>query len=124
VSSLSLSLSLPSIISLVDLFLEMFVVCRSCIHTFPVSSLLPSASSSSTSTSSSTAITAISQSPAIDVLGVGYSNGTCVLFDVRMGEPLGRVRLDGDGAGQISAISFRNGTLSVSLLTSYQCVLM
>ncbi|GAA5850196.1 hypothetical protein JCM5353_004683 [Sporobolomyces roseus] len=83
----------------------------SCIHTFPVSALLPSASSST----SSTAITAISQSPAIDVLGVGYSNGTCVLFDVRMGEPLGRVRLDGDGAGQISAISFRNDDLAQTL---------
>ncbi|CEQ42504.1 SPOSA6832_04318, partial [Sporobolomyces salmonicolor] len=39
----------------------------SCIHTFPASSLLPSSPPS--------AITALAQSPAIDVLGIGLANG-------------------------------------------------
>ncbi|GAA5874734.1 hypothetical protein JCM16303_002966 [Sporobolomyces ruberrimus] len=82
----------------------------SCIHTFPASTILPSSSSSSY-----LAITALAQSPAIDVLGIGYANGSCVLFDVRMGESLGRVRLDGDGAGEVSCISFRNDDLAQTL---------
>ncbi|GAA6011897.1 hypothetical protein JCM11491_000095 [Sporobolomyces phaffii] len=84
----------------------------SCIHTFSSSTILPSSSSS---TASPSAITAIAQSPAIDVLGVGFANGSCVLFDVRMGESLGRVRFDGDGAGQVSCISFRNDDLAQTL---------
>ncbi|GAA5999690.1 hypothetical protein JCM10207_005870 [Rhodosporidiobolus poonsookiae] len=74
----------------------------SCIHTFSASSLLPSTASSTPS-----AITALAQSPAIDVLGVGLANGACVLFDVRLGEALGRVRLDGEGAGAVTAVAFR-----------------
>ncbi|POY75072.1 hypothetical protein BMF94_1701 [Rhodotorula taiwanensis] len=66
-----------------------------CIHTFPAQD------------SARGAITAIEQSPAIDVLGIGYANGTCLLYDVRLGETLGRVRLDGEGAGQVAALSFR-----------------
>lgn len=83
-----------------------------CIHTFDLSTILPSSSSSASASAAAaaTAITALAQSPAIDVLGVGFANGSCVLFDVRMGESLGRVRLDGDGAGQVSCISFRNGS--------------
>ncbi|GAA5925720.1 rRNA-processing protein UTP21 [Sporobolomyces koalae] len=84
----------------------------SCIHTFSPSAVIPSSSSSNAGPA---AITALAQSPAIDVLGVGFSNGTCALFDVRMGESLGRVRLDGDGAGQVSAISFRNDDLAQTL---------
>ncbi|GAA6062774.1 hypothetical protein JCM10212_006887 [Sporobolomyces blumeae] len=80
----------------------------SCIHTFPSSSLL----------SSPSAITALAQSPAIDVLGVGFANGSCVLFDVRMGEVLGKVRLDGDGAGLITGVAFRNDDLAQTLSVS------
>ncbi|GAA5893733.1 rRNA-processing protein UTP21 [Sporobolomyces salmoneus] len=85
----------------------------SCIHTFSLSTILPTSSSSSLN--SSTAITALAQSPAIDVLGIGFANGSCVLFDVRMGESLGRVRFDGDGAGEVSCISFRNDDLAQTL---------
>ncbi|GAA5832443.1 hypothetical protein JCM3766R1_003075 [Sporobolomyces carnicolor] len=88
-----------------------------CIHTFDLSTILPSSSSSASASAAAaaTAITALAQSPAIDVLGVGFANGSCVLFDVRMGESLGRVRLDGDGAGQVSCISFRNDDLAQTL---------
>lgn len=71
----------------------------SCIHTFPSSSLAGSHPAS--------AVTALSQSPAIDVLGVGLASGACILFDVRLGEVLGKVRLEGEGAGEVAALSFR-----------------
>ncbi|GAA6025323.1 hypothetical protein JCM8202_002695 [Rhodotorula sphaerocarpa] len=70
-----------------------------CIHTFEAASLLGSRPAA--------AITAIAQSPAIDVLGIGFANGMSILFDVRMGEVLGRVRLEGEGAGEVAALSFR-----------------
>ncbi|GAA5969804.1 hypothetical protein JCM8115_005786 [Rhodotorula mucilaginosa] len=70
------------------------------IHTFPAASLLGAGRAPA-------AITAIEQSPAIDVLGLGFANGTCILYDVRLGEVLGKVRLEGEGAGQVAALSFR-----------------
>ncbi|BGP40594.1 rRNA-processing protein utp21 [Rhodotorula kratochvilovae] len=82
----------------------------SCIHTFPASSLAGSASPSP--------VTALAQSPAIDVLGVGLANGACILFDVRLGEVLGKVRLEGEGAGEVGGVAFRTDdeaqTLSVA----------
>ncbi|GAA6006013.1 rRNA-processing protein UTP21 [Rhodotorula paludigena] len=82
----------------------------SCIHTFPSTAI--------SGASPPSAVTAISQSPAIDVLGVGLASGACVLFDVRMGEILGKVRLDGEGAGEVAAVAFRTDdeaqTLSVA----------
>ncbi|BGP08590.1 rRNA-processing protein utp21 [Rhodotorula toruloides] len=71
----------------------------SCIHTFPFSTLAGSHPAS--------AVTSLSQSPAIDVLGVGLASGACILFDVRLGEVLGKVRLEGEGAGEVAALSFR-----------------
>ncbi|GAA5983757.1 hypothetical protein JCM10908_005912 [Rhodotorula pacifica] len=70
------------------------------IHTFPSDSLLGAGRPTA-------AITAIEQSPAIDVLGIGFANGTCILYDVRLGEVLGKVRLEGEGAGEVAALSFR-----------------
>ncbi|GAA6043467.1 hypothetical protein JCM8097_000725 [Rhodosporidiobolus ruineniae] len=81
----------------------------SCIHTFPSSAL---------SASSPSAVTALAQSPAIDVLGVGLASGACVLFDVRMGEVLGKVRLDGDGAGEVAGVAFRTDDLAQTLAVS------
>lgn len=72
---------------------------RSLIHTFESSSLI----------STPSAITALAQSPAIDVLGIGFASGQCVLFDVRLGEILGKVRLEGEGSGEITGVAFRNG---------------
>ncbi|GAA6053196.1 hypothetical protein JCM3770_000024 [Rhodotorula araucariae] len=82
----------------------------SCIHTFGTASLA--------SSSSPAAITALAQSPAIDVLGVGLASGACILFDVRLGEVLGKVRLEGEGAGEVAGVAFRTDdeaqTLSVA----------
>ncbi|GAA5820800.1 hypothetical protein JCM11251_003166 [Rhodosporidiobolus azoricus] len=78
----------------------------SCIHTFPAAAL---------SASSPSAVTALAQSPAIDVLGVGLASGSCVLFDVRMGESLGKVRLDGEGAGEVAQVAFRTDDLAQTL---------
>ena len=32
-----------------------------------------------------------------------------MLFDVRLGEILGRVRLEGEGGGEVAGVAFRNG---------------
>ncbi|KAM0791653.1 hypothetical protein ACM66B_006089 [Microbotryomycetes sp. NB124-2] len=73
----------------------------SLIHTFDASDL---------NSRQASPVTALTQSPAIDVLGVGLADGQCILFDVRMGEVLGKVRLEGDGAGQVAGVGFRNDT--------------
>ena len=70
-------------------------------HTFPASALV--------SVSAASPVTFLEQSPALDVLGVGLASGVVVLFDVRMGEVLGKVRLEGDGVGEVAGLSFRNG---------------
>ncbi|KAI5478393.1 WD repeat protein, U3 small nucleolar RNA-associated protein 21 [Pseudohyphozyma bogoriensis] len=80
----------------------------SLIHTFEASSLVTSPSP----------VTALTQSPAIDVLGVGYAGGETVLFDVRMGEVLGRVRLEGEGCGEVAGVAFRNDDISQTLAVS------
>ncbi|KAK4047049.1 rRNA-processing protein utp21 [Microbotryomycetes sp. JL221] len=68
-------------------------------------------------------VTALTQSPAIDVLGVGLADGQCVLFDVRMGESLGKVRLEGEGCGEVAGVGFRNDaegqTLAVTSTTGH-----
>ncbi|GAA5843467.1 hypothetical protein JCM9279_000759 [Rhodotorula babjevae] len=82
----------------------------SCIHTFSASALCGASPPS--------AITAIAQSPAIDVLGVGLASGACILFDVRLGEVMGKVRLEGEGAGEVAGVAFRTDdeaqTLSIA----------
>ncbi|KAL8279548.1 hypothetical protein RQP46_008110 [Phenoliferia psychrophenolica] len=80
----------------------------SLIHTFESSAL----------SNSPSAITALTQSPAIDVLGVGCANGQCVLFDVRLGEVLGKVRLEGEGCGKVAGVAFRNDDISQTLAVS------
>ncbi|KAK4047228.1 rRNA-processing protein utp21 [Microbotryomycetes sp. JL201] len=68
-------------------------------------------------------VTALTQSPAVDVLGVGLADGQCILFDVRMGEVLGKVRLEGEGAGEVAGVGFRNDsegqTLAVTSSTGH-----
>lgn len=99
-----------------------------CVHVFPhtllspvpSSSLLPSAASTSLTTQTTqpagAAITALDQSPAIDVLAVGTADGRCALVDVRLGEELVSVRMGGAAFGGvegevegITAIAFRAG---------------
>lgn len=72
------------------------------IHTFPTASLLTQPSSSSTS---SVAITALVQSPAIDVVGIGFSSGEISVYDIRTDERLMRMTMQDGG---IRALSFRS----------------
>lgn len=69
--------------------------CSTLIHTFPHP--VPSAPS---------AITALVQSPAIDVVGIGYLDGTALVFDIRQGEIVMQVKMED---GSCSALSFRMG---------------
>ncbi|KAM0750055.1 putative WD-repeat protein [Meredithblackwellia eburnea MCA 4105] len=80
----------------------------SLIHTFEPSVFTKTPSS----------ITALTQSPAIDVLGVGLANGQVILFDVRLGEVLGRVRLEGEGCGGVAGVAFRSDDISQTLAVS------
>jgi U3 small nucleolar RNA-associated protein 21 len=58
--------------------------------------------------SSSSPITALTQSPAIDVVGVGFMSGEISVYDVRADERLMRMYMDNGG---IKALSFRSGML-------------
>lgn len=77
---------------------------RTCIHTFSAASLLTAGSQAHAG--SSAAITALAQSPAIDVVGIGFASGEISVYDVRMDERLLRMKMQ-DGA--IRALSFRTG---------------
>jgi len=73
------------------------IYCSSLIHTYP-----------SAATSPPSPVTALAQSPAIDVVGVGYLDGTVRLMDIRQGELIMQVKMDD---GPITALSFRMGRL-------------
>ncbi|KAL7283597.1 hypothetical protein ACG7TL_003032 [Trametes sanguinea] len=70
------------------------------IHTFSSASLLTSPSNST-----STAITAMARSPAIDVMGIGFSSGEISVYDIRADERLMRMVMQDGG---IRALSFRS----------------
>lgn len=55
---------------------------------------------------SSSPITALTQSPAIDVVGVGFLSGEISVYDIRADERLMRMYMDNGG---IRALSFRSG---------------
>ena len=59
------------------------------------------------SSQAASAITALTQSPAIDVVGIGFASGEISIHDVRMDERLLRMSMK-DGA--IRALSFRSGS--------------
>lgn len=65
------------------------------IHTFPYP--VPAAPS---------AITCLVQSPAIDVIGIGYLDGNVHIFDVRQGELVMQMKMED---GSCSSLSFRTG---------------
>lgn len=81
---------------------------RTCIHKFSPASLLTSPSGSQDGTP--VAITALSQSPAIDVIGIGFASGEISVYDIRMDERLLRMKMQ-DGA--VRALSFRSGMSKV-----------
>lgn len=74
---------------------------RSRVHAYSPSSLLTIAAGQG-----APAITALTQSPAIDVVGVGFASGEISVYDVRMDERLLKMTMR-DGA--IRALSFRSG---------------
>lgn len=70
---------------------------ESCIHRFPRSSL-------SLQTGQTSAITVLTHSPAIDIVGLGFASGEIAIYDVRADERLMRMFMD-DGA--VKSLSFR-----------------
>ncbi|KAJ3868324.1 Utp21 specific WD40 associated putative domain-containing protein [Lentinula novae-zelandiae] len=72
---------------------------QTCIHKFAASSLL------SSSGSEGSAITALTQSSAIDVVGFGFASGEISVYDVRTDERLMRMFMDG---GSVRALGFRS----------------
>lgn len=69
---------------------------QSCIHKIPFIKLSESTSPSS--------VTALAQSPAIDVVGIGFASGEVSIYDIRADEKLMRVIMRD---GPVRAISFR-----------------
>lgn len=81
-------------------------VFRTCIYKFSFSRLTSLPETSDTGPVLGSAITALVQSPAIDVVGIGYASGEISVYDVRLDERLMRMFMDGG----IRALGFRNGT--------------
>ncbi|KAH7912241.1 Utp21 specific WD40 associated putative domain-containing protein [Hygrophoropsis aurantiaca] len=77
---------------------------QTCIHKFAGSKLLTLPTQNTSSTPPS-AITALTQSPAIDVVGIGFTSGEISVYDVRADERLMRMYMDNGG---IRALSFRS----------------
>ncbi|KAF8626613.1 hypothetical protein AX15_004783 [Amanita polypyramis BW_CC] len=77
---------------------------QTCIYEFPVSKLLSLPSAHGLNDPGS-AITALTQSPAIDVVGIGFTSGNIVIYDVRADEKLMRMFMEG---GAIRALGFRS----------------
>ncbi|CAA7270921.1 unnamed protein product [Cyclocybe aegerita] len=78
---------------------------KSCIHKFSSSRLTSSPSSNaSTSNDHGSAIAALVQSPAIDVVGIGFTSGEISVYDIRADERLMRIFMEGGG---VRALGFR-----------------
>ena len=75
---------------------------QNCIHRFSASTL----QSATLSSTSSSPVTALIQSPAIDVVGVGFASGEIAIYDIRADERLLRIFMDG---GAIRFLGFRSG---------------
>ncbi|KAJ1309936.1 hypothetical protein OPQ81_006695 [Rhizoctonia solani] len=67
-----------------------------CLHTFLATNLSTMANGSP--------ITALCQSPAVDVIGIGFASGECMLYDIRSDERVMRVFMEGAG---VRALAFR-----------------
>ena len=59
-------------------------------------------------------ITSIVQSPAIDVVGVGYLDGTIRILDIRNGDLILRVKMEDGG---VTSLAFRMGKSCKSFVT-------
>lgn len=85
---------------------------RTCIYKFSPSQL---ASSSLANPVLGCAITALVQSPAIDVVGIGFASGEISVYDVRLDERLMRMFMDGG----IRALGFRSGMCLLTPVCSH-----
>ena len=56
--------------------------------------------------SAPSAITALAQSPAVDVIGVGYADGTIRVYDIKQAELVMQMKMD---EGGVTQLSFRMG---------------
>ncbi|KAG6885879.1 hypothetical protein C0993_008398 [Termitomyces sp. T159_Od127] len=79
---------------------------QTCIHKFPLHRLqsIPEAGQAG-SVDPSCAISSMVQSPAVDVVGIGFASGEISVYDVRADERLMRMFMDG---GSIRALGFRS----------------
>lgn len=75
---------------------------RKCIHKYLASNLL----TGSVALTSIPAITCLVQSPAIDVVGIGFASGEISVYDIRADERLMRVFMQ---EGGIRSLAFRSG---------------
>lgn len=89
----------------IRIFTEFSPACRTCIHKFSHSQLCTLSSQQNMGTLSSP-ITALTQSPALDVVGIGFLSGEISVYDIRADERLMRMYMDNGG---IKALSFRSG---------------
>jgi hypothetical protein len=83
---------------------------RSCIYKIPFARLSGSLSSNSPSS-----VMALAQSPAIDVLGVGFASGEISIYDIRADEKIIRIFVR---EGPVRALAFRGGKKGPSITIS------
>jgi U3 small nucleolar RNA-associated protein 21 len=74
---------------------------RTCIHKIPFARL-----SESSSNHSPASVTALAQSPAIDVVGIGFVSGEVSIYDIRADEKIMRIFVR---EGPVRALAFRGG---------------
>jgi U3 small nucleolar RNA-associated protein 21 len=103
--------------SLIRSLKEPLPLFRTCIHRFNPVALRPGHHSTYTPS----AITVLVQSPAIDIVGIGFASGEVSIYDIRADERLlcvsmgaGMSPTGGDSA-TISAVGFRSGSCVVSV---------
>lgn len=88
---------------------------RHIVHTFSPQIFQPATSATSS------AITAVVQSPAIDVLALGFNDGRIVIFDIRMGDALLEFQMSSDSPAHlatITSLSFRTDNEAQTLASS------
>lgn len=81
--------------------LNEFFLVRTCIHKIAFARLTESSSSHLPST-----MTALAQSPAIDVIGIGFASGDISIYDIRADEKIMRIFVR---EGPVRALAFRGG---------------
>lgn len=94
---------------------------RTCIHKFSAARLVSSPDTTDAEANVPTSsITALTQSPAIDVVGIGFTSGEISVYDVRADERLLRMFMEGGG---IRSLGFRSGQSQLFLIISASSML-